>query len=106
MGKMSGGPVDFDYLETYAGGDRQVIAEVLALFKEQGGIWAAKLSDPGDGWRDLNHTIKGAARGIGAVALGDVADRAEGGDPSLASEVRSALDDVLTAIDSYVSIKP
>ena len=103
---MSGGPVDFEYLETYAGGDRQVVAEVLVLFRGQAEIWAAKLSDPGDGWRDLNHTIKGAARGIGAVALGDVADRAEGGDPSMASEVQSALDYVLTAIDYYVSIKP
>lgn len=102
---MSGGPVDFDYLETYAGGDRQVVAEVLALFQGQAKIWAAKLSSPGDGWRDLNHTIKGAARGIGAVALGDAADRAEAGDPSMALEVLGALGDVLGAIDSYVSLK-
>ena len=103
---MSGGPVDFEYLETYAGGDRQVVAEVLALFQGQAEIWAVKLSDPGDGWRDLNHTIKGAARGIGAVALGEVADRAEAGDPSLAPEVQRALDDVLRAINSYVNINP
>jgi HPt (histidine-containing phosphotransfer) domain-containing protein len=102
---MSGGPVDFDYLESYAGGDRQVIAEVLALFQGQAEIWAAKLADPGDGWRDLSHTIKGAARGIGAVALGEVADRAETGDPSMAPEVRDALGEVLAAIQSYVSIK-
>ena len=102
---MSGGPVDFDCLETYAGGDRQVIAEVLALFQGQAAVWAAKLSGPGDGWRDLNHTIKGAARGIGAVALGDVADRAETGDPSMASEVHSALDEVLAAIQTYASLK-
>lgn len=103
---MSGGPVDFDYLETYAGGDRQVVAEVLALFQGQAEIWAAKLSDPGDGWRDLNHTIKGAARGIGALALGAVADRAEVSDPVMASEVQLALDDVLTAINFYVSPSP
>lgn len=103
---MSGGPVDFEYLETYAGGDRQVVTEVLALFQGQAEIWAAKLSDPGDGWRDLNHTIKGAARGIGAVGLGNVADQAEAGDPSMASEVRGALDEVLAAIKSYVSLKP
>lgn len=103
---MSGGPVDFDYLETYAGGDPQVVAEVLALFQGQAEIWAAKLSDPGDGWRDLNHTIKGAARGIGALALGAVADRAEVSDPVMASEVQLALDDVLTAINFYVSPSP
>lgn len=102
---MSGRPVDFDYLEAYAGGDRQVIAEVLALFLGQAEVWAVKLSGPGDGWRDLNHTIKGAARGIGAVALGDVADRAETGDSSMASEVQSALDEVVAAIQGYVSLK-
>lgn len=102
---MSGRPVDFDYLETYAGGDRQVIAEVLALFQGQASIWASKLTNPGDGWRDLNHTIKGAARGIGAVALGEVADRAEAGDPSMAPDVVAALGDVLTAIERYLKIR-
>ena len=102
---MSGEPVDFDYLETYAGGDRQVIAEVLALFQGQAEVWATTLADPGDGWRDLNHTIKGAARGIGAVGLGDVADRAETGDLSMAPEVQAALDDVLSSIRSYLSIR-
>ena len=102
---MSSGPVDFDYLASYAGGDRQVVAEVLALFQGQAEIWKGKLASPDDGWRDLNHTIKGAARGIGAVALGEVADRAEAGDPSMALEVLGALGDVLGAIDSYVSLK-
>ncbi len=102
---MGSGPVNFDYLEAYAGGDRQVIAEVLALFQAQAEIWAVELSNPQDGWRDLNHMIKGAARGIGAVALGDVADRAEAGDSSMASDVQSALGEVLTAIRSYLGIK-
>ena len=101
---MSGGPVDFDYLETYTGGDRDVIAEVLALFLGQAEVWTAKLGDPGEGWRDLNHTIKGAARGIGAVALGEAAHRAEAGDPSQAYEVLAALAEVRAAIRDYVKI--
>lgn len=100
---MSGGPVDFEYLESYAGGDRQVIAEVLALFLGQAEIWRGKLADPGDGWRDLNHTIKGAARGIGAGTLGDVADRAEVGDAAMRPEIEVALAEVLSAIQEYLN---
>ena len=95
--------VDFDYLETFAAGDMTVVTEVLQLFREQAEIWLAQLEAPGDGWRDLVHTIKGSARGIGANGLGDVADRAERGDPALAPEVRAALVDVLADIEGYLS---
>ncbi|MFN9847238.1 MAG: Hpt domain-containing protein [Alphaproteobacteria bacterium] len=101
---MSGGSVDFEYLETYTGGDRQVITEVLALFLGQADGWTVRLGDPGEGWRDLNHTIKGAARGIGAVALGEAAHRAEAGDPSRAPEVLAALGEVQAAIREYVKV--
>jgi len=97
------GAVDFDYLENFTAGDRQVIAEVLALFQGQASSWLTKLDDPGDGWRDLVHTIKGAARGIGAGALGDVADRAERGDAGQAPEVRAALQAALADIEAYVA---
>lgn len=100
--EMNGGPVDFEYLESYTGGDRQVIGEVLALFLGQAQGWAAKLAEPGEGWRDLNHTIKGAARGIGATALGEAAHLAEAGDPSQAPEVLAALAEVEAAIREYV----
>ena len=58
------GAVDFAYLEAYAGGDQQVVDEVLALFREQAALWV-RLLDPssGDGgWRDAVHTLKGSAR--------------------------------------------
>jgi len=100
---MGGAAVDFEYLETFAAGDMQVVTEVLALFQGQAETWLAKLETPAEGWRDLAHTIKGAARGIGARALGDVADRAERGDPSLAPEVRSALNDALAEIEGYLT---
>ena len=61
------------------------------------------LDEPGDGWRDLVHTIKGASRGIGANTLGDVADRAERGDASMAPEVRTALKDALADIEGYLT---
>lgn len=97
------GTVDFDYLESYAGGDLQVVREVLALFQGEAEAWATGLSAPGDGWRDLAHTIKGSARGIGAGVLGDVADRAEREGPSLAPDLRAALSDVLAEIEGYLS---
>jgi HPt (histidine-containing phosphotransfer) domain-containing protein len=95
--------VDFDYLEGYCGGDSQIVVEVLSLFQTQAEGWRAGLEAPGEGWRDLVHTIKGAARGVGATRLGDVADRAERGDPSLAPEVQAALADALADIEGYLT---
>ena len=95
--------VDFDYLETYAAGDMAVVAEVLGLFRQQAEGWLAGLEDPGAGWRDLVHTIKGSAKGIGANALGDLADQAERGDAAMAPQVRAALVEVLAAIEGDLS---
>ena len=100
---MSGEAVDFDYLKGFAAGDMTVITEVLQLFRQQADGWLAGLDDPGAGWRDLAHMIKGSAKGIGAKALGDVADRAERGDPSMAPELRGALVDALAAIEGYLT---
>lgn len=95
--------IDFDYLESFAAGDMQVVTEVLALFQEQAQGWRPRLVSPDDGFRDLVHTIKGASRGIGANALGDLADRAERGDASMAGEVLSALDAALADIEGYLT---
>ncbi len=96
--------VDFEYLEGFAAGDMQVVTEVLALFQGQAESWAPRIdrADPTD-WRDLAHTIKGSARGIGATALGDVADKAERGDPSMAPALRAALADALASIEGYLT---
>jgi HPt (histidine-containing phosphotransfer) domain-containing protein len=100
---MADGAVDFDYLETFAAGDMQVVTEVLALFQGQAESWQPRLERPDAGWRDLAHTIKGSARGIGATALGEVADRAERGDASIAPELRAALADALAEIEGYLT---
>ena len=79
----SGRPIDLDHLDRYTGGDRALNAEILALFDGQCRDMMARLealaSGPGDtkAWRDIAHTLKGAARGIGAFALGDAAAEAE-----------------------------
>lgn len=95
--------VDFDYLETFAAHDMTVITEVLALFRQQAESWLAGLDNPGEGWRDLAHLIKGSANGIGATTLGELAGRAEHGDPSMAPQLRAALVDVLAAIEGYLT---
>ena len=45
---------------------------MLALFREQAALWSPMLSKSHPGWGDAVHTVKGAARGVGAFALGDV----------------------------------
>jgi len=96
-------PVDFAYLEGFLAGDVGVILEVLALFRQQAGGWLESLSQPVEGWRDVAHTIKGAGRGIGARALGDLADRAEFGGEQDVPALRAELLRVLEAVDAYRS---
>jgi hypothetical protein len=84
------GAVDFSYLEGFAADDATVIDEVLALFRQQALLWGPMLDSSHPGWRDALHTVKGAARGVGAFALGDACERAE---------ADGGLDAVLTALD-------
>ncbi|HEY0438368.1 MAG TPA: Hpt domain-containing protein [Phenylobacterium sp.] len=93
--------MDFAYLEGFAAGDRQVVDEVLAMFLEQAKTWAPGLEPANAGWRDLAHTIKGSARGIGANALGDACARAEAEGEGGLPAVRVALAAVTAAIDGY-----
>jgi Hpt domain len=95
------GVVDFGYLEGVAAGDRQVVFEVLTLFRQQSEIWAGSLHDGAPGWRDVVHTIKGAARGIGANALGDVCAQAESAGPSDLPAVRAAVQAAVAEIAAY-----
>lgn len=101
---MTDAPIfDAAYLESYTGGDPQVIAEVLALFQQQADGWLEQVDAPGDGWRDLTHLIKGSAKAIGAQALGEAAGAAEVADASHAPELRAAVLDALAAIEGYLS---
>jgi HPt (histidine-containing phosphotransfer) domain-containing protein len=95
------GVVDFGYLEDFAAGDASVIDEVLEIFREQAAIWA-RLLDPGQAnWRDAVHTIKGAARSVGAFSLGEACAWAEAkGDKGIPA-VRDALDAALADIAAY-----
>ena len=95
------GAVDFGYLEGFAAGDAQVVDEVLALFREQAAMWSTMLDPQSEGWRDAVHTIKGASRGIGAFALGDVCQVCEIEGPERLRSVRDALDLALADVAAY-----
>ena len=75
-------PVDLDHLAVYTGGDQALNAEILSLFLDQAASLIRQLQsvlEAGDQkvWRETNHALKGAARGIGAFALADAAAVAE-----------------------------
>ena len=74
--------VDLDHLARYTGGDRAINAEVMRLFDSQATELVARLQSILDArdakaWKEVTHTLKGAARGIGAFAMGDAAARCE-----------------------------
>jgi len=84
MGKfetIDGGPlpIDLERLTHHTAGDADVARDVLKIFSDQTEVWTAALkSAPSpQAWRDTAHTMKGAARGVGAVELGNLAEEAE-----------------------------
>jgi HPt (histidine-containing phosphotransfer) domain-containing protein len=74
--------VDLEHLARYTGGDRAINAEVMRLFDSQANELVARLQGilearDAKSWKEVTHTLKGAARGIGAFAMGDAAARCE-----------------------------
>ena len=75
--------IDLAHLDRYTGGDRAINEEILQLFDMQCGDLIEKLgplakeAPDAKSWRQITHSLKGAARGIGAFSLGDAAAEAE-----------------------------
>lgn len=76
--------IDLDHLNRYTGGNPGLNEEILRLFEEQCIIMLARLEElargegpGGKGWREVTHALKGAARGVGAFGLADIAAEAE-----------------------------
>jgi HPt (histidine-containing phosphotransfer) domain-containing protein len=72
-------PLDLVHLSKYTFGDRGLETELLGLFRVQAGLYLTRLEVALDGkeWRDAAHGLKGSARGLGAWALGDIAEEIE-----------------------------
>jgi HPt (histidine-containing phosphotransfer) domain-containing protein len=83
---MPAAPVDLSHLARYTGGDKTLNAEILKLFDGQvsqmvGQLLGVLEQRDARRWREVTHTIKGAARGVGAFAMGEAAADAEPVDP-------------------------
>jgi HPt (histidine-containing phosphotransfer) domain-containing protein len=71
--------IDVAQLEMMTGGDSALAAEALGIFRNQADLWGRML-DPGlapASWADAAHTIKGAAKSVGLMDLGEACGRAE-----------------------------
>lgn len=71
--------IDVGQLQTMTMGDAELAAEALGIFRNQADLWG-KMLDPltdSERWADACHAIKGAARSIGAMQLGDACEIAE-----------------------------
>ncbi|MDE3117091.1 MAG: Hpt domain-containing protein, partial [Pseudomonadota bacterium] len=89
-------PVDLAHLSTYTGGDAALNAEVLQLFVDQAAMLMVQLRSAvqaGDqkSWFATAHSLKGAARGIGAFAMADAAAEVETIPAASAQEALKAL---------------
>jgi HPt (histidine-containing phosphotransfer) domain-containing protein len=74
----SAGPIDFEHLARQTMGDVDLQAEILGMFSAQLSTVLAEMGKPSgrERWR-LAHGLKGTARGVGAFALAECAERIE-----------------------------
>jgi HPt (histidine-containing phosphotransfer) domain-containing protein len=71
--------IDLAQLETMTGGDAPLAAEAIGIFRQSADLWGRML-DPhteAEHWADAAHAIKGAARSVGAMDLGEACEAAE-----------------------------
>ncbi|MEM6946744.1 MAG: Hpt domain-containing protein [Pseudomonadota bacterium] len=71
--------LDRRHLAQMTGGDADLAAEVIGIFRHQADVWGRllKAREPAETWADAAHSLKGAALGIGAVRLAKVCGQAE-----------------------------
>ena len=105
-------PVDLSHLARYTGGDKTLNTEILRLFNGQVGDMVEQLLSvlqqrDARKWREVTHTLKGAARGVGAFAMGEAAAAAEPVDPTTspdrAVEVIEALRVEGEAVQAFIA---
>jgi HPt (histidine-containing phosphotransfer) domain-containing protein len=80
-------PIDLAHLARYTGGEKAMNAEILKLFDGQitemvGQLRSVMAARDARRWKEITHTIKGAARGVGAFSFGEAAAAAEPVDPA------------------------
>lgn len=108
-------PVDLVHLARYTGGERALDSEILQLFVTQSAELMAELpailvAKDRARWHHITHSLKGAARGIGAFGFADIAAEADGLDPAkepasanrLVSELQAGMAVVHAFIEDFV----
>lgn len=102
--------IDLEHLARYTGGEKAMNAEILKLFDNQIGEMVGQLRSviaarDSKRWKEITHTIKGAARGVGAVAFGEAAAAAEPVDPAnseRATQAVSRLSEEAMAVHDFI----
>ncbi len=95
--------LDRDHLARYTGGESALEAELFALLDAQIDACISALadaSDKADVWSRAAHTLKGAARGVGAMKLGEACEAAEARplDPAALTLVRETGEEARAAM--------
>ena len=90
-------PIDLAHLARYTGGEKAMNAEILKLFDGQitemvGQLRSVMAARDAKRWKEITHTIKGAARGVGAFSFGEAAAAAEPVDPANRERADPALE--------------
>jgi HPt (histidine-containing phosphotransfer) domain-containing protein len=103
-------PIDLDHLARYTGGEKGLNVEILKLFDDQiaqmvGQLRSVIAARDAKRWREITHTIKGAARGVGAFSFGEAAAAAEPVDPGNTERAQAAiarLSDEAMAVQDFI----
>jgi len=102
--------IDLEHLARYTGGEKAINADILRLFDGQITRMVAELhtvleNSDAKRWREVTHSIKGAARGVGAFAMGDLAARAEPvqpGDTTAAKDLIEKLESETQIVRAFI----
>lgn len=72
-------PVDLAHLRRFTLGDADLERELATLFRESCATYFDAMTGATDDrtWHEAAHGLKGAARSVGALQLGDLAEAAE-----------------------------
>ena len=72
-------PIDFQHLNQYTLGDRNLERELLTLFRDQAKVYLSKMDPDCDArlWTETAHSLKGSAKGVGAWQVARLAETAE-----------------------------
>jgi len=72
-------PIDTEHLEKYVSNDDALRDEILTIFQEQIKMLRERIdiNSDDDDWYNTMHALKGASRGVGAWAIGDICEQAE-----------------------------